>query len=378
MERDIEAIKGLSLQSVKRYLRFTGWSRARILGGGLELYVLSDKDQPPIEVVLPEGPSPESVRRLTFALRSLSQLHGMDMPELIASVQSLGFDTIKPKLPDHLVRNDSIALEVAADLISKLKRVMETSATTELGREPHFGRIRKEAQDYAQRCRFGHTFRGSFGFVIESPVEQNNAPTIDGIDQEPPFERKVIQRIVRGLKAVVAAQVADDPTMLVQGYGSGLNANMADELADIIEITGGATVTFGITLSPEWRSPPDLQPHSLVEIGSASIDVMREAARRLRQQEIDRNRIVTGRITKLKSEENPSDLLQAGGGREVVVKWRSPDMGDLNVKVILPPQEYLAAVEAHKEGHTVSLRGVLDKVGRSWELRDPHEFAVLP
>lgn len=378
MERDIEAIKALSLQSVKRYMRFTGWSRSQRLGGGLELYVLRDGDQPPVEVVLPEAQSPDAVRRVSFALRSLSQLHGLTIPELVASVQSLGFDIIKPKLPDHIVRNDSIALEVAADFILKMKRMMEISATAELGGERYFGRVRKEAQDYAQRCRFGHTFRGSFGFVIESPVQQNDEPTMDGVDQEPPFERKVVQRIARGLKAVVAARAADDPSLLVQDYGSGLNANMAEELADVIEITGGATVSFGLSLSLEWRSPPDLQPQSQVEVGPGCIDVMREAARRLRQQEIDRNRVISGRITKLKSEDDPSDFLQPGGGREVVVKWRSPDLGDLNVKVLLPPQEYLEAVEAHKAGRAVSVRGLLDKVGRSWELRDPTEFAVLP
>jgi hypothetical protein len=33
------------------------------------------------------------------------------------------------------------------------------------------------ALKYADNCRFGHTFRGSFGFTIESPIEENLSST---------------------------------------------------------------------------------------------------------------------------------------------------------------------------------------------------------
>jgi hypothetical protein len=66
---------------------------------------------------------------------------------------------------------------MAANYIAGVKTLLAATATTEMHPLPHFLRVRKEATDYAETCQFAHTFRGSFGFTIESPVCPNVAPT---------------------------------------------------------------------------------------------------------------------------------------------------------------------------------------------------------
>ena len=103
-----------------------------------------------------------------------------------------------------------------------------------------------------------------------------------------------------------------------------------------------------------------------------------DAAKRLRLQEFERNRTITGRVIRLKSDNDPSNLLNPVGSREIAIFWASQDFGEINVRVALPPEEYLQAVEAHKTGRRVRVAGLLERIGKTWRLAEPREFAVMP
>jgi hypothetical protein len=81
-----------------------------------------------------------------------------------------------------------------------------------------------------------------------------------------------------------------------------------------------------------------------------------------------------GRVVRL--ETDPSDLFEPGD-REILVQWASNDFGNIRVRVTLPPEQYLASLEAHGKGQSVSVSGLIDRQGRSWLLLDPRDFEVL-
>ena len=72
-----------------------------------------------------------------------------------------------------MVFDDTILLEVATGYITGIRSQLAATATTEIQPDPFFLRVKKEATQYADACRFGHTFRGSFGFTVESPIVPN-------------------------------------------------------------------------------------------------------------------------------------------------------------------------------------------------------------
>ncbi|HKX07780.1 MAG TPA: hypothetical protein VJN67_06275, partial [Stellaceae bacterium] len=94
-------------------------------------------------------------------------------------------------------------------------------------------------------------------------------------------------------------------------------------------------------------------------------------------QDFDRPRIVIGRIVRLESRSDPSDLLHPVGAREVVVQWLHSDFGDISVRVTLPPDKYLLAVDAHRNGQRISVTGKIERLGRLWKLLQPRDVAVL-
>ena len=69
-----------------------------------------------------------------------------------------------------------------------MTKILAAAAHGELHVGPYAQRLSSTATTYANECRFGHTFRGSFGFTVESPVGPNTL-TVGEISPAPPLER---------------------------------------------------------------------------------------------------------------------------------------------------------------------------------------------
>lgn len=251
--------KSASLDAIRRYLQLKGWSEAQIRSETTSLFTLAiDGDR--LELPLPTRRDFDGSERLIAdALRTLGQLTDRDTPDVLDDINSMGFDRVRSIIPDELVRSDTIDLNIASGFITSAKRLITTTAATELEPSTFFGRVTKEAQTYTDRCRFGHTFRGSFGFTIESPLIQNDEPSFPGVVQQPPFERRVIQRLVRGLRDIQQAETAENPGIIAENYQTGFNANMCDALVELVEKTSDR-LKIEVAWSPEWSPPSDVQP----------------------------------------------------------------------------------------------------------------------
>jgi hypothetical protein len=184
-----------------------------------------------------------------------------------------------------------------------------------------------------------------------------------------------VERLVRGLHHIRDAEASENPTVIAERYQTGFNANMCDALLDLIEKTSDR-LKLEFAWSPEWRPALDVLDIPTFAIKPSTIELVRDAAISLRRIETARNYTVVGTVIRLKSEHNPSDLLDLTSPREIVLQWNSADFGQLNVKVVLPPADYITAVEAHKSGQLISITGMLERVGRSWILSSPGKLQL--
>jgi hypothetical protein len=196
------------------------------------------------------------------------------------------------------------------------------------------------------------------------------------IEQTPPFERRVIQRIVRGMRTIKQASEDDNPALISESYRTGFNANMCEELADLVESTTDR-IRFEFEWSPEWTPPSDVSTLRTYEAPLHTASILRDAANGLRKQELGGNRRIDGLIIGLKSEHDPTNILDASVPRQVFVRWDSPEYGPIHIRIVLEPEDYLQAVESHKRGDRVSIDGVLEKIGRYWTLTGARNLAVL-
>lgn len=395
----INFVDAIPLDLLRRYLVARGWKRVSrsevapqdsgfpihrgliaqnfLVGrssgkANIDIYALAESGLPDIELLVPRNrDSSDLDQRIEGAITTLSQLEDREPNLIISSIRSIGFDVVRSRIPDVLVIGDTIQLESARNYINGMKDLLAATATTELRPQPFFGRQSKEATDYSEKCRFAHTYRGSFGFTIESPLTPEiTDDALFDIEPAPPFERRVVQRLALGIKHVVEAVDSNDVRPLVDGFRNGFGANGCEKFANLIHSTAYSGMAFGFTFSPEWKVPEALRPSVEYSVGPRHVEMARAAAQALRGESLETPVDITGTVVRLQNEADPSDLTSLMGEGEISVLYSS-EYGDIHVRVSLSPAEYLKAVQAHSLGRSVRVSGMLVHRGRFWFLNNP-------
>ena len=389
----------VSLGLLRRYLEIHGWRLAeglkppfsetrvdeklRELFGdrasgsrGVDVYILSASDQQSVELLVPRNRTVRDFEvRMEGAIETLSQVEDTTPERVIAAIRSIGMDVVRSHIPSQFVINDSIRLEQANIYVRCMKELLAATGTTELRPLPFFGRLSKKAQEYSDNCRFGHTYRGSFGFTIESPLSPNTEEPLFG-EPVPPFERRVVERLAIGIRQISEAVASDDITPVVKGFLTGFGANACDRFATLIHDTAYSGMSFIFSFSSEWLPPKDLDPSFEFYVGPQHVEAAREAARALYGDAVERPTQVHGTVVRLQNEADPTDLSPQTGEGEISVLFSSEDYGDIHLRVSLTPPEYLKAVEAHRLGRKIRINGTLVHKGRFWYLLKPSPIII--
>jgi len=357
---------------LRRYLTARGWHRNRLTTRALDVFILAEDGFPDIEIVLPQSSDVADTKiRIDQALRTLSDLEATPPEDVASRISMIDNDIIRARLPDHLVFRESVPLEVARNFLVRARALLIAAASAEIEKSRFVEHNPAASSTYGDRCRFGHTFRGSFGFTIESPVGPNSSPQLTETERPPPFERRVVQRLIRGLDTVQQAMRQQRPELIVESYPTGFNGNMCEELVRLLEKTRAQQVAFQFVLSPEWKPAGDVQEQSQKIILTQDIAILETAAARLKLEDEPAIIRLFGKVIRLESKENPGDLLNAQGAREVRIEWERT-----SVQVRLSPEDYLKAVEAHKGGLAVSISGTIERTSRGLVLRPSTQLEI--
>jgi hypothetical protein len=362
------APKAISSERMAAYRTFTS---ARLSGQVDYKFMVSDRaDLSGARLAIPaDANGPDFLLRVGTAVDLLSRIERRPASAVVRSIRSIGFDAVYSSLPDAVVRSDTVSFETAAEHIAALKTVLINTAMTEVKPVSHFDSLAKAATDYAEACRFGHTFRGSFGFTIESPLAPRDEPALlEMAEGAPPFERRVVTRFARGLQAIQAAGQADDASLLLDGVACGFGANAYEAVAKLIDASV-VGVAFDFSFSPEWTPPTDVSESIRVDLTPNGADVARRAGLTLRDRLTPEPVDILGTVVTLLNEQNPQ-LLEPQGSRLLTLKWISPKHGEIRTRVRVSAEDYLKALRAHELGETVRVRGTLE-YRRGWVLVDP-------
>ncbi|OSQ32258.1 hypothetical protein [Thalassospira sp. MCCC 1A03138] len=371
------------ISNVQSYLRVSDW----LIAGNSENYTLYKKSIEGAEFELIVAKS-ENVRgwerSLADAIEQLADYLGRSIEEIISAILAIKFDVFRSRIADSLVRYDTIDMETAVEYVTCLKSFMVSSAAAELRREQLIKRAPPVAAEYGRKCRFGHTFKGSFGFVVESPVhfEAIPKPLIEPLDTsvftelEAPFERKVIERIATGMRHLDLAAREDTTLPITDGYEQGLNANMLDDLLNLHEAAKLSRLSFDFQWSPQLPEVKIEQGFNF-DFGSEKIEIMETASRELKRTTVPEREAVAGYVTDLHTDFDlrASDIFH--DDRKVVVKISSQDYTQRRLHISLNEEDYGKALAAHKAGKLVSVIGKMEKRGRYWYLLDPERFQII-
>lgn len=358
-----------------RYLAQLGWEEKNSKDGTMKRFTLVEGDQKVRLFFTREADADTTSKEVAMALSTLEQVYGLSPSTIVKASASSLYDLIKATIPDNYVINDTINLKTASLFIKSVRDFLASSATTEDSGEKNFLRNSKFSIDYANDCRFGHTFKGSFGFIIESPVGSNNETTMPFIEPPLPHGRKVVNRIRKAFEDIKEAKYSQSLAPLLSPE-SAISSNMCDDIVSILEDTGLHKVNFSFEMSKEWgkvESYPD-EPF-FVEV--KDIEMLKAVSNSIRGSSRPKDAIVIGMVSRLETSGSRADIFDDRASREIIINWDSQDYGRIKVKISLNPDQYLEALRAHSEGIPYRAEGSLLKEGRSWILVDIQEARAM-
>ncbi len=372
MKENTDLLYSLPLYHFKSYLELENWT---LVNENNRWVVFEDNDA--IELAIPKNSRASDYRMyIDHLLKTLSYVQDKE-PTVVAD-DILYFDLdILGALLDDSPDATSISLRSADAHFAELKQLILYSASSEERPEPFIRRVPRKAKNMLDHFKFGHTFRGSFGYRIESRFKGDSHTQLNMFEDDPepivPDERKVLQRIYRGLTATSEAVTKDDMTIISDGYTTGLNANMCTA---IMNMSGGRRdpIEYSFKWSKKLTPSEELATIPKIRIDIAHLELLESASEHLFRQDPEHTSIV-GYVTDLSHRDEPeSDELGAGA---ITIQRVTRDGRSQKVHVVVGAQAHLSAIEAYKDGRTVGVSGYLEYKSSRWRLTDPDGFRIF-
>lgn len=373
---DSNQVTSIKPSMFKAYLSRNGWEKVPYKKKAITKYVLStDKE---FSILVPESHSTRDyIHSVEKALRILSQIEGRSKELVLKGILCPNQDELRFQFGGSSAIAGSLPLDY---LISAAKAIQESiiySACGEIQPKPFYQRKLKEAIDRSKRVRFGQTDIGSFIVSIELPFDPPVRNSLELQSSEGPFGRRVMSRLVGSVER--AAKIAEDNEQidLENEFKTGLNANIAESLAELSNDNLGIEVTVSCKWSDSLGVPHELT-NAPVTLDSTTFSVLASIGRSLRGQSVSKDVRIIGFISGLSRDGN-SDIDEEDDSNERTIIIR-PDSSEglptKSVRVSLSANDYIRACDAHRDKKLISVKGKLEKLGK-WQVKNYSDFKVL-
>lgn len=367
-----QLIRRLKIGDLTRYLQRHGWSTTPSPNTDLLVFTgPKDDDNQPIQLVIPSQDSfADTPDRLADAINLLAAIEDKSPSNMAESILVPNQDVFRLRVLGEY--SFLLPVNTVSNLIGGLRDLLVAGANNEVKKRPYVSQKFWIGQKYAQVCYFGHTFPGSFGFKVESPL------TFEITTNETnPFGRRTLERILRGVHLAQTATQKQTSNVLIDNYEQGLNANMCNSLLSMFSKEFDIRIEYSVRWSPEFKASRDLLTQGPVQLSGEAIPYLERASDEMRAMEQFRPVTIEGYITQLRSEE-PQLVPTDDESGTIVIRWYDDLLRrQINVHVPLPPTEYRSACDAHRDKKSIFIKGDLGKDGRYWQLSDYSDFRIL-
>lgn len=368
-----------TLGMLRRFLRSNGWSKQPIASPTLQLYTCASPEFGVVEVVIPASHGDQRNHLgIEHAIRVLSEFYDVEEEHVKAKVNNIDYDVINTVLPDSSVYKNSIPLRVASACLRSARDLISNAAFCEYEAVAVTSSA-QAAKNYADGCRFSHTFPGSFGFRILSHLGPHEEFELGPKDSPPPPERGITRRLCNSVAATASAVQAGNISDIraLSFLNLGLDSDGSSSLARLIERSSAEEVVFSFDFSILWQLPDGEKAQRSFSLSKESTHLIREAAAEMVVRPPETSVVVRGRVTDLHSKQSPMDLFYKGN-REIDVKWDSDELGEPTVRIRLSQENYVLAWQAHGRGRDVEIAGNIEMTGAgAFRIMEPTSFKVL-
>jgi len=369
----------LTVSRLVAYLKLSDWMVADTVNRDWDVFVQANTSgEEGVEIALPKAERASGMNQyVAAALRTLAASRNEEIKKVESRIRFVGQDLIYIRNLDTDATN-SVPLDLASIQIPKLKKLVGYAASAEKEARPHYDQLLSLGKTFVKDFRFGQTFEGSLGYTIESRPLGESITSFSMFEEEEegtitilPPERRVVERILRGVHIADQAFEAGDVGAIVDNFESGLNSNMCEAISSLSNM-GSMRLGVSVQWSPKAEASEDLSEKE-VEVHNGHVQMLNVAAEELRRTQ-SRLVEVIGHVVGLTSAENP--MTQGRSPKTAIIRWENrPDGRPVKIAVNLPPEQYQVATNAHARWTKVRFEGTVQKMGIHWIANDVSNFS---
>jgi len=365
------------LENLKIYLDKSGWKVFDTQYKGLILYL--NESFPDLRVVIPLNfDIPDSNQRIDDSINLLALIREEKKEVLINLLSQFNVDLHNYRIPGKDI--SSVPLYLAEEIISSTRKLIYLSAQAEFEKmKDYFKKENKSkmdvSSDYIQQCKFAHTWKGSFGFTIEAPLNLTSIGIFN--DQPANYERKISQKIYDGMKIIKHAEKLNADNYIVDNSEIGFNSKMLKEVLEIGEHINYNNLEYSTTWSPALPVETIYTEIKSFLLNKSTFQLVEKAVSKLNVDDDEYEIIFYGFPEGLKSTKELLLDKSLEGKRYIYVRGFSENIKEVTLKLDLNLVDYLKAVHAHENHNDVKVKCVVKKKPKGWEVLKVTSFDVL-
>lgn len=257
------------------------------------------------------------------------------------------------------------------------------SATTDQPRAVQPARKPTEVLKFLREVRIGPSAEGSFILSIHTPIPPRltsagqgsffDEDTAEALEPDEPFERQVSLTLYDAVSAAYLA--ANDALVDANGLDAftgavrhGVSANLCEAL---VGLGGEGRHPFELLLQLAPSRPLRARRLAPIRFRRDHIPVLTAAAQELRERIAEEGVVVEGNVVRLHREGTGAGEISIAGTIDEEDRLR-------RIWMNLGQEDYQAAMRAHQEMLSVSVRGDLVRRGTRIFMTSPTAFQVIP
>jgi hypothetical protein len=308
--------------------------------------------------------------RIEETLQTLGLLENRPIDEIVRNIVTPTSDILHLRLECPETRTGTLALGLVEPFFANVRNLLVFAACGEIRPQPYYTLPLKQAVQLANRCRLRPAPTASFRVDVEVSV----APPVNQAQIQSkayPLERRVLLSLMQALGQLQRSFEEGQPGRVVTASASRVSANLSEAILGMRSGLADARWEASVSWSASW--PLDEHPPERIVFEGRAFEQLDSISRALRTGDGPSRRQFRGRVVRLTA----ADSLHSDAGPLTITLAVDSARAPAHVQVILNPAQYREACIAHLEGQPILIKGVLDRVGRTWQLVDVSDFRVL-
>ncbi len=381
MQLPSDQLAALRAEDVQLYLASHGWKRDNAFStdqGNVYRYpALEDA-----EAMLPgRRELVDYVERMADIVQMLAAVEERNVWQVLADLSAPPADMLRLQVSSPAMTLGTVPLADGIRLIEGGRELLMAAACSAHQPQAYYPRLAyKESVDFLETCQLGQTERGSFIATIMAPIppqierqtEMFSDDESQVVFENEPFSRKATLRLMSALNHIGNAIHTGSYDSILSGVNSGISANLCEAIASMQPTGDQAHLQIRMSWSQNRpRVPANLSPK--VSFSQTAFSIVEEAGRKLREEPSASPKRIEGMVVNLKAEPSLLDSFEG------MVTLRAALGGaPVRIQVALDRDDYKKACNAHRDGQTVAITGLLHRETKMYRLLEPKNFEIIP